>query len=299
MKCPKCGYLGFETSSRCRNCGYDFTLSSEPSSSIDLPLRPGAPLGPLADLTLDGREPPPATPTRRQAGRVEFDFEPFEPPPPEATDLPLFTEPAVRAREGALIAPPPPPRPPLAVRRSTPPPQRQRSRTPRSVQVDLDLKVDAPPGPAAEDDRPEAAVLDAAPPARRTIAALIDALILVPIDLIVIYFTLRLCRLGTDELLLLPVAPLLVFFLILDGGYLFAFNAAGGQTIGKMATSLRVVGAGGGRVGAGRALARTVAWIVSVAPLGLGLLPAAFDPEGRTLHDRVAGTRVVSLPAPR
>jgi uncharacterized RDD family membrane protein YckC len=28
MKCPKCGYLGFETTDRCRNCQYDFSLAS-------------------------------------------------------------------------------------------------------------------------------------------------------------------------------------------------------------------------------------------------------------------------------
>jgi uncharacterized RDD family membrane protein YckC len=27
MKCPKCGYLGFETTDRCRNCQYDFSLT--------------------------------------------------------------------------------------------------------------------------------------------------------------------------------------------------------------------------------------------------------------------------------
>jgi uncharacterized protein (DUF983 family) len=27
MKCPKCGYLGFEQVDRCRNCGYDFSLA--------------------------------------------------------------------------------------------------------------------------------------------------------------------------------------------------------------------------------------------------------------------------------
>ena len=30
MKCPKCGYLGFETTDRCRNCGYDFSLTPAP-----------------------------------------------------------------------------------------------------------------------------------------------------------------------------------------------------------------------------------------------------------------------------
>ena len=36
MKCSKCGYLGFETGSRCRNCGYEFSLSSD-FDLIELP----------------------------------------------------------------------------------------------------------------------------------------------------------------------------------------------------------------------------------------------------------------------
>lgn len=37
MKCPKCGYLGFETTDRCRNCQYDFSLTpfaSEPELAL-------------------------------------------------------------------------------------------------------------------------------------------------------------------------------------------------------------------------------------------------------------------------
>ena len=35
MKCPKCHYLGFETGDRCKNCGYDLSLISEPEISVD------------------------------------------------------------------------------------------------------------------------------------------------------------------------------------------------------------------------------------------------------------------------
>ena len=57
MKCPKCGYLGFESVDRCRNCGYDFSLS--PTADIlELPLRPTAAMSanperpqPLDDLS--------------------------------------------------------------------------------------------------------------------------------------------------------------------------------------------------------------------------------------------------------
>jgi hypothetical protein len=89
MKCPKCGYIGFETSDRCRNCGYNFALAPEPDAPPDLPLRPGAPLGPLADFTLEGHEEPPASLRRREAGKVDFDFDRYE-PPPQAPDLPLL-----------------------------------------------------------------------------------------------------------------------------------------------------------------------------------------------------------------
>jgi uncharacterized RDD family membrane protein YckC len=298
MKCPKCGYIGYETSERCRNCGYDFALASEPPASPDLPLRTDAPLGPLADFTLEGHEEPPASLRRRAGGsKTDFDFDRYEPPPPPAPDLPLFEDVPARIAEPRMVPAAPPPRPPLAVRRSTPPPTRVRSRTPRSEQVNLDLKIEAPRAAALQSAGAAETGTHAALPGKRAVAALIDALILGPIDLIVIYFTLRLCRLGVQELTVLPVVPMLIFFLILDGGYLLAFTAAGGQTIGKMAMGLKVVGGDGNRVGAGRALARTLAWIVSVAPLGLGLLPAAFDAERRTLHDRVAGTRVVSLHA--
>ena len=40
MKCPKCGYLGFERVDRCRNCGYDFSLTSTVTVP-DLTLRSG------------------------------------------------------------------------------------------------------------------------------------------------------------------------------------------------------------------------------------------------------------------
>ena len=55
MKCPKCGYLGFETTDRCRNCRYDFSLAPlavEP----DLALQTGDGMpDPTADFELAGR----------------------------------------------------------------------------------------------------------------------------------------------------------------------------------------------------------------------------------------------------
>jgi len=52
MKCPKCGYLGFEHVDRCRNCGYDFSLTS-PAAAPDLSIRHDSAVeSPLDDLSL-------------------------------------------------------------------------------------------------------------------------------------------------------------------------------------------------------------------------------------------------------
>src|SRR5579862_8831555 len=58
MKCPKCGYLGFEHVERCRNCGYDFSLSP-PLNLPDLPIRRDEPEDgqPLGDLALSDAGP--------------------------------------------------------------------------------------------------------------------------------------------------------------------------------------------------------------------------------------------------
>jgi uncharacterized RDD family membrane protein YckC len=148
-----------------------------------------------------------------------------------------------------------------------------------------------PPEPAA------AAVIGTAGLAARAGAAAIDVVLLAGIDVLVLYFTLKICDLTFGDILLLPAAPLLSFLLLLDGGYLTAFVAAGGQTIGKMAAGIRVVPADPAapffeRVTFGHAIVRTAVLFAALLPAGLGLLPVLFG-EHRGLHDRLADTRVV------
>src|SRR3954469_23752532 len=112
MKCPKCGYLGFEDVRRCRNCGYDFSLSPT-SATPDLSIRrddntptplddlvlvdsAAAPLPPRmtdvaadADRTLGVADGPGAAPARaasRSAGAATRDAS-------SALELPLFGSP--------------------------------------------------------------------------------------------------------------------------------------------------------------------------------------------------------------
>ena len=96
-----------------------------------------------------------------------------------------------------------------------------------------------------------------------------------------------------QEWRILPLLPLGIFFLVVNGGYLIAFTAAGGQTIGKMATGLKVVGGGDGPVSVGVATVRALACLASTICLGAGFLPAVLGGDGRALQDRIADTRVV------
>ena len=67
-----------------------------------------------------------------------------------------------------------------------------------------------------------------------------------------------------------------------------------GQTIGKWATGLRIEQMDGRDLSVVRALLRhLIGYPLSFLTLGLGFLVAAFNAQGRALHDLVAGTVVV------
>jgi len=91
--------------------------------------------------------------------------------------------------------------------------------------------------------------------------------------------------------------PTSAFLSLLGVGYLVMFNAAGGQTIGKMAVGLRVVREitafdAGGPVSFGQAMLRALLTLPSVFVAGAGFLPALMGEE-RAVHDRLAHTRVI------
>ena len=322
MKCPKCGYIGFEAAERCRNCGYDFSLTNERIPAPELPLTKGEATSPLADLPLgspadadsglpgrssmadfaktpvpgDAGAVPDSSAARESAESRSATSGPAVTPGP---DLPLFASGHESDDDRPLITPSVTPRPPLAVRRATPPATRQHVRAPRFYPPPGGLRLEALPD--TRENAPEARGAEAVPAARagqRVAAAAIDLLILGGLDAGVLYFTLRLCRLAAIEALILPVAPLLLFFLILNGGYLLAFTAAGGQTIGKMAVGIKVVAADVGSLTLRQAAVRTIGCILCIVPAGLGFVPFLLAPGRRALHDRLAGTWVVKVSTP-
>jgi len=304
MKCPKCGYLGFERVDRCRNCGYDFALTSS-AEELELPLRSDDSLRQSSedlaflDVSLSSESTPAATPDLGAIASRVADSD------GAASELPLFGAPIPPVPDDApLITRPSPPRPPLAVRRSTPDLPRLRSMQPRSATpATLDLGLEPPSNPIRRTPIAGAAELvrqplDSgakevdAPIGARLAAVVTDLLILAAIDIVVIYFTMEICGLGFADLGLLPRAPLLAFLLVQNGGYLVAFTA-GGQTLGKMAAGIKVVAAEPrATLDFGRAFIRELVWLGLAVPAGLGLL-TVLSRDHRGVHDRFAGTRVV------
>jgi uncharacterized RDD family membrane protein YckC len=373
MKCPKCGYLGFETTDRCRNCQYDFSLapfSSEPDltlhgndrkieSSTDFELPPikrqtdrlsataldldrlfGDP-EPVS-TPADAPEPPsltvieeaaPVAAVEESAPEPEADFQSmsFAAPEPEIVErviapvpeveiapLEMVSEPeadepdeadvemAPVSDESALpfddapLVPPPAARPPLAVRRSSPEVPRNRPRTTRPVRMDvLNLEdgqsTNKSSTAAREASETVASLLEAPSLGVRVGAGLIDLVLLIGIDAAVLFLTLRITGLQNtlEDLRVLPAVPLIGFLAILGFGYVAAFTVAGGQTIGKMVLSLRVIGDDGRPVDAAGGMIRALGCMLVPVTLGLSYLPALFTSDHRALHDRLAGTRVV------
>jgi uncharacterized RDD family membrane protein YckC len=317
MKCPKCGYLGYERVERCRNCGYEFSLSSSPTPPPDLQIREGGGLPqPLDDLTLiDAALPPPRA---DRFSDVAAERPPSTGIPNGLAELPLFGPPITD--DVPLITKVSPPRPPLSVRRATPEVPRLRAE-PRAPLLDWPEPLSASPGPSGTEDRPltvsqALGMLDgdedpaaaerelrrrvagrgAADPAgltARAFAALFDVALLAAVDLVVVYFTMKICRLSPSEWPLLPRMPLLTFLLLQNGGYLVAFTTAG-QTLGKMIAGVRVLSSDDDHApDVGRSILRAIVWMVLALPAGLGLLTILMSRDRRGLHDRFAGTRVV------
>ncbi len=239
-------------------------------------------------------------------------------PVPASTpgDLPLFVRgmPARPAPGDDAVPEVPAAPPPLSVRRRTPDPARLKARYGRESvgrapgPVDRDLlddleKLEQMPRPASPAPMAQpvntAWTNDAPPPARlaaRVAAGIVDAAVLGAIDVAVIALTLRLSDLPASQAAVLPLLPLAAFFVLLNGGYLLLFTAVNGQTVGKMAAHIRVVAEPGRmprpRVTLAQAATRSLCALGSALALGAGFL-TSLGPDGRALHDRVAGTRIV------
>ena len=310
MKCPKCGYLGFETGDTCKNCGYDFSLIAPVptrAADPDIAIRTDDAETGTPELWLDRFDRSMDEVSRPK--REEHLLGVPEPKPAVTPDdpLPLFNP--DDPDDIPLIALPTVPRAPLSVRRTTEPPRlRAVPKTSSAPAPSLDFHQEEPDEELfANDDGPDEPAQPAPRRAsdpvaspevsgRRLLAAVIDHAILFAVDAAVLYFTARMAGLSQAELNLLPVVPMAIFILLLKVAYFSAFTAIGGQTIGKMAVGIRVIAESGSLDGA-TAIRRTLSALLTLLPLGLGYLPALIGSDRRAIHDRLTGTRVVELPS--
>jgi uncharacterized RDD family membrane protein YckC len=152
------------------------------------------------------------------------------------------------------------------------------------------------PGIEPETD-PETSELPTGPVERharwieRVSAGLVDAGIVASMIAVVAYFTSRMAPVGIE---MGASGPWFVgFALLLTFFYAGYFTGTNGQTPGKMIQGLRVVDESGQAPGFVRALGRSALGAAGVALCGAGVVPAAFDPAGRSFHDRIFRTRVV------
>jgi len=129
-------------------------------------------------------------------------------------------------------------------------------------------------------------------PLERFQAAAVDAILFAALSVMVVYFTGRAARAPVTALA--PGWPGLALYLaLLALFYAGYFTGTTGQTPGKLMTGLRVLGSSGRPPGYGRAMARALVGLAGIALAGACLVPMAFDPARRTLHDRLFRTRVV------
>lgn len=212
------------------------------------------------------------------------------------------SDPSALPFDDAPLMPPRAARTPLAVRRATPEIPRNRPRTTRPVRMEAPLAFEPPPEVLKSADASVLATETVASLMRapalgvRLGAGVIDLALLAGIDAVVLFLTLRIAGLQStaDDLRAIPAVPFAGFLALLAFGYVASFTVAGGQTIGKMLLKLRVIGDDGRPIDAAGGVLRAVGCMLVPATLGLSYVPALFSSDHRALHDRLAGTRVVS-----
>lgn len=244
---------------------------------------------------------------------------PAEPPvePPMEVKVEPNLDPIAAEIDRPLVKLPASPRAPLSVRRNAEQPSKKsdaeisfrRDGIDRDLLDDLELREPAGASVPKISRRPESrtgiaepVAARAAGPVGRSLAAILDGGFLAGVGAAVLWITLRVCGLTMADLPGLPILvalPLAAFVLLIDLGYLLLFTAAGGQTLGKMAARIRVIGTSAQtgndeRLNIQRAAFRSLLALPSVLAFGAGFLPALVG-DRRAVHDRIAQTRVVRV----
>ncbi len=126
---------------------------------------------------------------------------------------------------------------------------------------------------------------------RRLAALLYESLLVAAVLLITVL--LPQAALGALAGILLPGRAVALHCFLTLLAYFVWFWMHGGQTLATKTWRIRLVDASGGKPRLGQAVLRFLAAWFSV-PLGIGILWALVDGDRQFLHDRIAGTRLVT-----
>ena len=130
--------------------------------------------------------------------------------------------------------------------------------------------------------------------ARRALALIYEALLLAALLLTAALPFVMLAH-TADAIAARPLFQ--VYLIALTGTYFVWQWRRGGQTLPMKTWRLRVVTRAGSPLELKHALLRFVLALAGCAAAGAGFLWALFDREGLFLHDRLAGTRIIFVPA--
>ncbi len=129
---------------------------------------------------------------------------------------------------------------------------------------------------------------------RRFAAGFYDLLLLAAVWMLI---TLIFIVLRGGEAISPGSLPYQALLLVVAAAFYISSWLRGGQTLGMRAWRIRLEKSSGAAIDLRTGLLRFASGLLTIASCGVGLVWLWIDRDGLTWHDRLAGTRVIVLPA--
>lgn len=272
FKCPECGYLGFEEEKQCPKCGTEVTAvsSGEDTNSI---MNPPEGTERKENLKEESASNLIEEPLQIKDEIINETIKIEEVPEPESPVFePQIEEKTSNPKEFSIP---------------------EKKTIPSSSQNEFDFKSIVKP---EQQKSPVAHIYPSI--MSRACAFTIDLLLVFGITFVFLLIPLVI---GAGNIFPLVeffkvfILPFYFLFVIFHLLYYTYFLAITGQTPGKAMLNLKVVGRGGLKLDWHEALLRAFGYILSSIPAGIGFFWAFFDRNKETWHDKLTGSRVVSV----
>jgi len=126
---------------------------------------------------------------------------------------------------------------------------------------------------------------------RRTVSLLYESLLLLAVLMIASFIFHLIFR----DINASYFRPLYQFYLAIVMGYYFTwFWTHGGQTLSMQTWKMRIVTIDGNNLDKQKATIRYLLALIGILFFGIGIFWALFDRDHQFLHDRLAGTQIIS-----